>query len=120
MAGPTPVSAYLHSATMVKAGIYLLARMHPMLGDTWLWNNVVTAFGLATMLLGAIATLGQKDLKRILAYSTLAVLGTLVMLIGIGHRDGDQDRGRLSGRPRLLQGVALHGRGKHRSRDGDP
>jgi multicomponent Na+:H+ antiporter subunit A len=84
MAGPTPVSAYLHSATMVKAGIYLLARMHPMLGDTWLWNNVVTAFGLATMLLGAIATLGQKDLKRILAYSTLAVLGTLVMLIGVG------------------------------------
>jgi multicomponent Na+:H+ antiporter subunit A len=84
MAGPTPVSAYLHSATMVKAGIYLLARMHPMLGDTWLWNNVVTACGLATMLLGAIATLGQKDLKRILAYSTLAVLGTLVMLIGVG------------------------------------
>ncbi len=84
MAGPTPVSAYLHSATMVKAGIYLLARMHPMLGDTWLWTNVVTAFGLVTMLMGAIATLGQRDLKRILAYSTLAVLGTLVMLIGIG------------------------------------
>jgi len=84
MAGPTPVSAYLHSATMVKAGIYLLARMHPILGDTWLWTNVVTVFGLVTMLVGAIATLGQKDLKRILAYSTLAVLGTLVMLIGVG------------------------------------
>jgi multicomponent Na+:H+ antiporter subunit A len=84
MAGPTPVSAYLHSATMVKAGIYLLARMHPMLGDTWLWTNVVTVVGLLTMLLGAIATLGQRDLKRVLAYSTLAVLGTLVMLIGVG------------------------------------
>jgi multicomponent Na+:H+ antiporter subunit A len=69
---------------MVKAGIYLLARMHPMLGETWLWNNVVTVFGLVTMLVGAIATLGQRDLKRILAYSTLAVLGTLVMLIGVG------------------------------------
>ncbi|MDX1387785.1 MAG: putative monovalent cation/H+ antiporter subunit A [Acidobacteriota bacterium] len=85
MAGPTPVSAYLHSATMVKAGVYLLARMHPILGGTWLWNDVVTVAGLLTMLLGAIATLGQKDLKRILAYSTLAVLGTLVMLIGVGN-----------------------------------
>jgi multicomponent Na+:H+ antiporter subunit A len=84
MAGPTPVSSYLHSATMVKAGIYLLARLHPMLGETWLWNDFVTFFGLITMLLGAIGTVGQKDLKRILAYSTLAVLGTLVMLIGIG------------------------------------
>ena len=62
---------------MVKAGVYLLARTHPLLGDTWLWTHLVTAIGLATMLLGAIATLGQKDLKRILAYSTLAVLGTL-------------------------------------------
>jgi multicomponent Na+:H+ antiporter subunit A len=84
MAGPTPVSAYLHSATMVKAGVYLLARLSPILGSTPEWEWTLGLIGLATMLTGALATLGQRDIKRVLAYSTLAVLGTLVMLIGVG------------------------------------
>jgi multicomponent Na+:H+ antiporter subunit A len=84
MAGPTPVSAYLHSATMVKAGVYLLARLNPHLGGTPEWGWTLGVVGLATMLTGALATLGQRDMKRVLAYSTLAVLGTLVMLLGVG------------------------------------
>jgi multicomponent Na+:H+ antiporter subunit A len=84
MAGPTPVSAYLHSATMVKAGVYLLARLSPHLGGTEAWGWSLGLIGMVTMLTGALATLGQRDIKRVLAYSTLAVLGTLVMLIGIG------------------------------------
>jgi len=84
MAAPTPVSAYLHSATMVKAGVYLLARLHPALGGTLAWEIPVTAVGAATMVVGAVLTLGQRDLKRILAYSTVAVLGILTMLLGLG------------------------------------
>jgi multicomponent Na+:H+ antiporter subunit A len=84
MAGPTPVSAFLHSATMVKAGVYLLARLHPALGGTPLWQWTVTALGVATMLLGAAMAVSQRDLKRILAFSTIAVLGTLTTLIGVG------------------------------------
>jgi len=84
MAGPTPVSAFLHSATMVKAGIYLLARLHPLLGGTPLWQWTVTSFGVVTMLAGAFLAVGQRDLKRVLAFSTIAVLGTLTMLIGVG------------------------------------
>jgi len=84
MAGPTPVSAYLHSATMVKAGVYLLARLSPQLGGTPEWAWSLGLIGLVTMLTGALATLGQRDMKRVLAYSTLAVLGTLVMLLGVG------------------------------------
>jgi multicomponent Na+:H+ antiporter subunit A len=84
MAAPTPVSAFLHSATMVKAGVYLLARFHPLLGGTPEWQWTVTGFGLATMITGASMALPQRDLKRILAYSTVAVLGILTMLLGIG------------------------------------
>jgi multicomponent Na+:H+ antiporter subunit A len=84
MAAPTPVSAYLHSATMVKAGVYLLARCHPLLGGTDAWRWTVTALGLATMITAAAMALPQRDLKRILAYSTVAVLGILTMLLGIG------------------------------------
>jgi multicomponent Na+:H+ antiporter subunit A len=84
MAAPTPVSAYLHSATMVKAGIYLMARLSPALGDTNLWYYMVTGFGAVTMVLGAVIAVTQKDLKRILAYSTVSVLGALMMLLGIG------------------------------------
>ncbi len=84
MAGPTPVSAFLHSATMVKAGVFLLARLHPMLGGSTLWVVLVTTVGAATMLLGAVMAVGQRDLKAILAYTTISVLGTLVMLLGIG------------------------------------
>lgn len=83
MAAPTPVSAYLHSATMVKAGVYLLARLNPVLGGTESWVLLVTSVGAVTMLLGALFSIFQRDLKRILAYSTLSALGTLMLLIGI-------------------------------------
>jgi multicomponent Na+:H+ antiporter subunit A len=84
MEAPTPVSAYLHSATMVKAGIYLIARMNPSLGGTELWQNTLIIFGAITMVIAAILSLRQTDLKKLLAYSTLSVLGTLTMLLGIG------------------------------------
>ena len=84
MAAPTPVSAYLHSATMVKAGIYLLARLHPQLGLTLPWEIALGTIGTITMVIAAVMALGQSDLKRILAYSTVAVLGILTMLLGVG------------------------------------
>ncbi len=84
MEAPTPVSAYLHSATMVKAGIYLLARLSPALGGTQAWMAILTATGALTMVLGAWLAIQQVDLKRLLAYSTLAVLGLLTMLLGLG------------------------------------
>ena len=84
MAAPAPVSAYLHSATMVKAGIYLVARLSPVLGHTEAWLYLVTGFGAVTMLLTAYIAWQQTDLKRILAYSTVSALGTLMMLLGLG------------------------------------
>jgi len=84
MAAPTPVSAYLHSATMVKAGIFLLARLNPVLGGTPEWHYLVTLMGAVTMLVGALMALPQTDLKRFLAYSTVSALGTIVMLLGLG------------------------------------
>ena len=84
MAAPTPVSAYLHSATMVKAGIYLLARFSPALSGTPEWVWIVTAVGAFTMLLSAWLSLGFSDLKQILAYSTVMALGLLTMLLGMG------------------------------------
>ena len=84
MSAPTPASAFLHSATMVKAGVYLLARLNPALGgnDTWFWT--LSLFGFATMLTGAYLGLKQNDLKALLAYSTISQLGVLVALIGQG------------------------------------
>ena len=84
MAAPTPVSAYLHSATMVKAGVYLLARMNPVLGSTETWMLLVGGFGLATLLISAWLSLSFTDMKQILAYSTVMALGTMMMLIGLG------------------------------------
>lgn len=84
MAAPTPVSAYLHSATMVKAGVYLLARLTPALGGTTEWHVIVAGVGMVTMALGVFVAWQQTDLKRILAYSTVSALGMLVMLLGIG------------------------------------
>jgi multicomponent Na+:H+ antiporter subunit A len=84
MEAPTPVSAYLHSATMVKAGIYLLARLSPLLGDTTAWAGVVGGVGVTTMLLGGALALFQTDLKRVLAYSTVSALGILTLLLGMG------------------------------------
>lgn len=82
MSAPTPASAYLHSATMVKAGIYLLARMNPALGFTEMWFWLLTSVGLVTMVAGAYLGLKQNDLKALLAYSTVSQLGILVILIG--------------------------------------
>lgn len=87
MEAPTPVSAYLHSATMVKAGVYLIARMTPILGATPLWTTAVTLAGAATIVLGAYRAVQETDLKRILAYSTLSALGVLTMLLGVGTRE---------------------------------
>ncbi|QDU65576.1 hydrogen gas-evolving membrane-bound hydrogenase subunit E [Engelhardtia mirabilis] len=84
MAAPTPVSAFLHSATMVKAGVYLLARMQPVLGGTEAWHTTLGVVGATTMLLGAVMAFPQRDLKKILAYTTVSALGMLTMLIGIG------------------------------------
>ena len=87
MEAPTPVSAYLHSATMVKAGVYLIARMTPIIGATPAWTTVVTVAGAATMVVGAYRSVQETDLKRILAYSTLSALGVLTMLLGVGTRE---------------------------------
>ncbi len=84
MKAPTPVSTYLHSATMVKAGIYLLMRFTPVLGSTEFWNSTLLIVGAITMVYAAIHTIFRRDLKGILAYSTIAALGILVFLIGQG------------------------------------
>lgn len=84
MKAPTPVSTYLHSATMVKAGIYLLARFTPLLGNHLYWNTTLIIIGSLTMLYAAFHTLFRTDLKSILAYSTISALGILVFLLGIG------------------------------------
>jgi multicomponent Na+:H+ antiporter subunit A len=84
MAAPTPVSSYLHSATMVKAGVYLLARLAPGLGGTPEWFWLLTLVGGATVLAATGLTLLQRDSKRLLAYSTIVALGTMVLLIGVG------------------------------------
>ncbi|MEO0796792.1 MAG: hydrogen gas-evolving membrane-bound hydrogenase subunit E [Verrucomicrobiota bacterium] len=84
MSAPTPVSAYLHSATMVKAGIFLLAIMFPILGGTVAWTYTLSIAGSITLLLGGYFGLKQNDLKKILAGTTLSVLGLLTLLLGIG------------------------------------
>jgi multicomponent Na+:H+ antiporter subunit A len=84
MAAPSPVSAYLHSATMVKAGIFLLARLNPVLGGTDVWSYTLSIVGVTTMFVGAWMSITQTDLKKILAYTTVSALGTLVLLIGTG------------------------------------
>lgn len=84
MAAPTPVSAYLHSATMVKLGVFLLARFSPVLGGTHSWWLWLTAIGGITLLLGAAKALLRTDLKQILAWTTVSALGMLTFLLGIG------------------------------------
>ncbi|MEE4362547.1 MAG: hydrogen gas-evolving membrane-bound hydrogenase subunit E [Desulfotignum sp.] len=82
MTAPTPISAFLHAATMVKAGIYLLMRFHPVLGGTSLWMGTLVIIGGATALWGAVQALAPCDLKRILAYTTLMALGILILFLG--------------------------------------
>ncbi|WP_420348465.1 monovalent cation/H+ antiporter subunit A [Pelagibius sp.] len=84
MAAPTPVSAYLHSATMVKAGIFLMARMWPVLAGTDAWFYIVATTGLVTMVVGAWIALFKDDLKGLLAHSTVSHLGLVTMLFGFG------------------------------------
>lgn len=84
MEAPTPVSAYLHSATMVKAGVYLVARFTPVFGADMLWFYVVSGVGLLTLFWGAFTAIRQTDLKALLAYSTVSQLGLLMSLIGVG------------------------------------
>lgn len=84
MKAPTPVSAYLHSATMVKAGIYLLARFSPILGGDSAWNYTLMIVGGITMIVGASISIFHKDMKSVLAYSTISALGIIVFLIGVG------------------------------------
>ncbi|WP_432260181.1 monovalent cation/H+ antiporter subunit A [Cupriavidus sp. TMH.W2] len=83
MAAPTPVSAYLHSATMVKAGVFLLARLYPVLDGTNSWFYLVSMTGLATLIVGAGMALLQRDLKGLLAYSTISHLGLITLLFGL-------------------------------------
>jgi multicomponent K+:H+ antiporter subunit A len=84
MAAPTPVSAYLHSATMVKAGVFLLTLLWPVMAGTDAWYAMVGGAGMATLLLGAFAAIYQHDLKGLLAYSTISHLGLITLLLGLG------------------------------------
>lgn len=88
MSAPSPASAFLHSATMVKAGVYLLFRMYPALGDTLLWRDILLVIGLITMTLGAVFAIRKRDLKGLLAYTTISMLGSFVALIGLPHGEG--------------------------------
>jgi multicomponent K+:H+ antiporter subunit A len=120
MAAPTPVSAYLHSATMVKAGVFLMARMWPVLSGTDAWFYIVATTGLVTMVIGALIALFKDDLKALLAFSTVSHLGLITMLLGFGteaaavaavfHIINHAD----------LQGRALHDRGHRRPRGAHP
>ncbi|WP_308457604.1 proton-conducting transporter transmembrane domain-containing protein, partial [Pseudomonas avellanae] len=80
---PTPVSAYLHSATMVKAGVFLMARLWPALSGTEQWFWIVSGAGACTLILGAYAAIFQNDLKGLLAYSTISHLGLITLLLGL-------------------------------------
>ena len=98
MAAPTPVSAYLHSATMVKAGVFLLARLTPLLGGTALWMETLTAVGAVTAVYTAFVSLGKSDLKQVLAYTTVMALGVCVMFLGMPPiaEQGEPSRGVLA------------------------
>ena len=84
MEAPTPVSAYLHSATMVKAGVYLVMRLNPAFGDTVAWETILPIFGGTTLIVGTLLAIRQTDLKLMLAYTTVSSLGLMVMLTGFG------------------------------------
>jgi multicomponent Na+:H+ antiporter subunit A len=95
MEAPTPVSAYLHSATMVKAGIYLVARMSPVFAESGIWLWLVASFGIVTLFWGSFSAVKQTDLKGILAFSTISQLGLIMSLLGVGaaalHYDTVED-----------------------------
>ncbi|GAA5101744.1 Na+/H+ antiporter subunit A [Nocardia iowensis] len=87
MAAPTPVSAYLHAAAMVKAGVYLVARLAPVFADNPVWHPLVLTLGVASMLLAGLRSLEVVDLKLVLAFGTVSQLGFLIVLVGIGTPD---------------------------------
>ncbi|WP_353807770.1 Na+/H+ antiporter subunit A [Agromyces sp. SYSU T00194] len=87
MAAPTPVSAYLHAAAMVKAGVYLVARLAPAYADLSVWHPLVVGIGVLTMLVGGWRALRQYDLKLLLAYGTVSQLGFMIVVVGFGTRD---------------------------------
>jgi multicomponent Na+:H+ antiporter subunit A len=87
MAAPTPVSAYLHAAAMVKAGVYLIARMTPGFADSPGWRPTIVVLGLATMLLAGWRAVREYDLKLILAFGTVSQLGLITVMVGTGGRD---------------------------------
>ena len=87
MAAPTPVSAYLHAAAMVKAGIYLIALFAPVFAGSPVWRPIVVGLGVFTMLLGGLQALRESDLKRILAFGTVSQLGLLTVVLGYGTQD---------------------------------
>ena len=87
MVAPTPISTYLHSATMVKAGVYLIGRFGPVFTLVWIWRPLVVTVGLVTMVMGGLRALRQHDLKLILAYGTISQLGFMVVMFGLGTAD---------------------------------
>ncbi|QCX26339.1 Na+/H+ antiporter subunit A [Nocardioides jishulii] len=86
MAAPTPVSAYLHAASMVKAGVYLVALLAPAFADVPGWRGTLVGLGLLTMILGGLRALRQNDLKLLLAFGTVSQLGFMVLVLGLGTR----------------------------------
>ena len=114
MAAPTPASAYLHAATMVKAGIYLFARLAPAFAVLPLWQPLLITLGGATMLYGGVVALRQRDLKLLLAYGTVSQLGLMTLLIGCGNPDALLGGHGHADRPRHLQGAAVLRRRNHR------
>ncbi|HEU0264252.1 MAG TPA: NADH-quinone oxidoreductase subunit L [Geobacterales bacterium] len=84
MAGPTPVSAQIHAATMVTAGVYILTRLHPLIGGSTIAQGAIALTGAITALYGASCALAQRDLKRLLAYSTISQIGYMVLAVGVG------------------------------------
>ena len=113
MAGPTPVSALIHAATMVTAGVYLMTRVNPILAQAYDWvPDVIAWVGVLTALFAATIAVAQNDIKKVLAYSTVSQLGYMFLAVGVGRLRG---RHLPHGHPRLLQGAALP-----RLRLGDP
>ena len=114
MAAPTPVSSYLHSATMVKAGVFLLARLWPVLGDTEAWFWLVGGTGLATLLIGGYAAMFQDDLEGAAGLLHHLAPGPDHAAAGPEQPAGRRGRRVPHPEPRDLQGLAVHGRGHHR------
>ena len=110
MQAPTPVSAYLHSATMVKAGVYLLMRLNPAIGGTLPWEIVLPLFGGTTLIVGTVLALRQTDLKLMLAYTTVGSLGLLVMLTGLGSEKAIEAAVLYLIAHSMFKGASVHGR----------